>query len=180
MSSVPIYDLTIGVATKALSTLLAILKKAQEHPDAATFPSSRLHETMLPFTFQVQTVSNFSKKLVERLAARPADLPPIAAWADDETTMEQLVARVEKTLELLATVKPEHLEGACDKATEYRVSPAVTLHTPGRQYVMDFMIPNLFFHLSMAYAILRMKGVDLGKKDYLGPFVKEYFPKDAQ
>lgn len=178
MSTIPLYDATVGTCTKALTALLAILKIAQKHTDAASFPSASLYEDMKDFSFQIQTVSNFSKKLVERLATRPADQPAIESWPDEEKTMEELIARVEKTLALLATVKPEHLEGAADKNVTLAFGPKIRAEASGLNYVLDYMLPNLYFHLTTAYAILRMKGVPLGKADYLTPFVEKHFPKE--
>ncbi|GAB1317782.1 hypothetical protein MFIFM68171_07992 [Madurella fahalii] len=178
MSTIPFYDATIGTSTKSLKALLAILKIAKEHPDAASFPDARLYEDMKPFTFQVQTVSNFAKKLVERLAVRPADQPPLESWPDEEQTIDELIARVEKTLDLVATVKPEHLEGAANKRAQLPFGPELQAEMSGLDYVLNYMLPNLYFHLTTAYAILRMKGVPLGKADFLTPFVEKHFPKE--
>ena len=171
-NSIPVYDATVGVATHALQTLQALLKKAQAHPDAASFSSTRIAPDMLPFAFQVLTVSNNAKKIVERLAPTKADL---SVWEDNhESTLDELVARVEKTLALLATVEVKDVEL---KDQGIKFGPAYpNVPATGGQYVLGYVLPNLFFHLSMAYAILRMKGVELGKADYLGPFVKDFFP----
>jgi hypothetical protein len=161
--SLSLYDTTIGSSTKALTALLSLLKKAQEHPEAATIPETRIHEDMLPFKFQVLTVSNFAKKAVERLASRELE-----AWADEESTLEELIARVEKTLALLATVKPEDLQEK-EQAIHWGKQLLGTCSTS--QYALDYMLPNMYFHLTTAYDILRMKGLTIGKKDYIKPFV---------
>lgn len=170
MSTLPLYDSTIGVSTHAAEALRGILKKAQAHADAASFPQARLYEDMRPLTFQVQMVSNVAKKMVERLAGRQLD-----AWEDNEQqTMDELVARVDKTLALLATVKPDDVDGATAKSYDLQLSGLHATAT-AEQYVLGYALPNLFFHLSVAYAILRMKGVELGKRDYLAPFVQDVF-----
>ncbi|KAL2268785.1 hypothetical protein VTJ83DRAFT_3631 [Remersonia thermophila] len=172
MSAVPLYDATIVVAKQALETLRDLLVKAQAHPEAATLPQARLIDDMLPFTFQVQTVSNFAKKTVERLTGRDLDV-----WEDNETTLEQLAARVQKTLDLLDTVKPEDLvKGGAEETHELKFGPNLTSPATTHQYVLGYYIPNLFFHLSTAYGLLRSKGLDIGKKDYIKHFVSPFFP----
>ncbi|KAL2024874.1 hypothetical protein VTK56DRAFT_3573 [Thermocarpiscus australiensis] len=177
MSTLSLYDVAIGLSQNALQTLLHILKKAQRHPDAASFPETRLREDMRPLIFQVQVVTYIAMNAVERLANRDGKAP-VAVFAGDEKTMDELIARVEKALALLATAEPKDLEGAEDKTQEVHYGTEWTAPASTKQYVLGFEIPNLFFHLNMAYAILRMKGVDLGKGDYLHPFIKEICPKD--
>ncbi|KAK4132717.1 hypothetical protein BT67DRAFT_450864 [Trichocladium antarcticum] len=159
--TLPLYDATIGLSTQSLQALQGLLKKAQAHPEADSIAATRLAPDMLPFAFQVLTVSSFAKKTVERLA--PAKAAGLGAWEDNHnSSLAELAARVDKTLALLATVNfgPDH----------------VGVAAPGDRYVLGYAIPNMFFHLSMAYAILRTKGVELGKADYIGPFVKDFFP----
>jgi len=176
-STIPLYDATIGVSTHSLETLLDLLKKAQAHPEADTLAATRLYPDMLPFSSQVLIVSNFAKKNVERLTARTLDV-----WADDETTLEQLVARVEKTLDLLKTVKPEDLDGwsGSDRTTEIKIGPFDPVQATASQYVLGYSLPNLLFHLSIAYGLLRMKGLELGKADYLKHFVSDFFTLPGQ
>ncbi|KAK3305615.1 uncharacterized protein B0T15DRAFT_397365 [Chaetomium strumarium] len=171
MAAIPLYDITVGCALDANKTLLHIIKKAQAHPDAASFASARIYPDMLPFTFQVYTVTNFSKKMVERLTARGES---IGAWEDNEETLEQLVARVEKTIALLEGVKREEVE-----PKEQTISYGPKYHSvqaTTNQYVLGYALPNLLFHLSTAYDILRMKGVELGKGDFLKYYAKDIAP----
>jgi hypothetical protein len=172
MATIPLYDITVGCALDANKTLLHIIKKAQAHPDAASFPSARIYEDMLPFTFQVYTVTNFSKKMVERLTARGAS---IGTWEDNEQTLEELVARVEKTIALLESVKREEIESKEEQTISY--GPKYhAVQTTTNTYVLGYAIPNLMFHLTTAYDILRMKGVELGKADFLKYYAKEITP----
>ncbi|KAG7294038.1 hypothetical protein NEMBOFW57_004100 [Staphylotrichum longicolle] len=175
-STIPLYDATIGVSTNSLKTLLDLLKKAQAHPEADTLAATRLYPDMLPFSVQIIIVSNFAKKNVERLAGRQLDV-----WADDETTLEQLVARVEKTLDLLKTVKPEDLDGwSGDRTTEIKIGSFDPVKATASQYVLGYSLPNMFFHLSIAYGLLRMKGLELGKADLLKNFVSDFFTLPGQ
>ncbi|KAK4108420.1 hypothetical protein N656DRAFT_784178 [Canariomyces notabilis] len=178
MSTISYYDTAIDLNKKALKTLLVIMKRAQEHPDAASLPSIRLYEDMLPFSYQVRAVCYCSEMAVDRLAGQPGKpLPPKGRPDEDESekTMDELIAHVEEALALLDTVTHEELDGAADRTTE--VTGAVgTAYMTAKQYVLDYSIPNVMFHLNMAYAILRAKGVPLGKMDYLAEFVKEFFP----
>lgn len=169
MATVPLYDATIGMATHSLLTLLDLLHKAQAHPDAATLPQARLAPDMLPFTTQIQIVSDFSKKFVERLAGRKLEV-----WENNEETLEQLVARVEKTIALLKTVKREDVDNAA-KTQTVKMGPLDPVQATLEQYVFGYAQPNLLFHLSTAYLILRNKGFELGKADLLKHFVGDFF-----
>ncbi|KAK4148819.1 hypothetical protein C8A00DRAFT_38594 [Chaetomidium leptoderma] len=171
MSTIPLYDATIGLSNHSLLTLLDLLKKVQDHPDSESLLTGRLAPDMLPFPTQIIIVSNFAKKIVERLAGRTLDV-----WEDNETTLEQLVARVQKTLDLLKTVKREDLDGAADKTISLKIGPFDPVSTTTTQYVLGYMVPNMMFHLSVAYGILRMKGVELGKADLLKHFAGDFFP----
>ena len=166
MSEISIYDSTVVVLERSLNTLIHILKKASEHPDAASFPDARLHEDMKPLTFQVYTVANFSKKAVDRLTGAPVE-----EAEDTEQTLPELITKAEKALAVLKTVKPEQLQGKADAQIELAMGPRGTFHMTGRDYVLGWLLPNIFFHLQTTYAILRMKGVPLGKLDYLSSFM---------
>lgn len=177
MATIPLYDASIGVANHSLHTLRDLLQKAQAHPDAASMPSLRLAPDMHPLTAQVQYVSNFSKKMVERLAGRTVD-----AWEDNEETMEQLFARIDKTIDLLKTVKREDVDAIQGKTLPLKVGPYDGIVATVPQYVLGFALPNMMFHLSIAYGLLRMKGLEIGKADLLKNFMHDFFalpPKDS-
>jgi uncharacterized protein len=160
MSEITIYDISVGTYMKGLKVLIGILNKAALQPDADQLPSASLIEDMKPLSFQVQSVSNTVSASLKRLLK-----VEIQAWEDNETTMEQLIERAENTLTLLKNLDPKTLEGA-----ENNVCKVAGGELTGRQFILDYAMPNLFFHLQTAYAILRMKGVPLGKNDYLGPW----------
>lgn len=166
MAGLSVYDTNIVLLRRGMTTLANILKKAAEHPDAASFPDAKLCEDMLPLTFQVQTASNTAKKSVSRLTGEEAEV-----WEDNEKTLDELIARCEKTVALLKAVDPKKVEGKETATVELSLGPAGTKQLSGKDYVLTYAVPNFFFHLQTAYSILRMKGVPLGKRDYLGTFM---------
>jgi hypothetical protein len=176
MASISLYDTTIGVANHSLLTLLDLLDKVKAHPEADSLVSARLYPDMLPFSTQILIVCSFAKKMVERLAARELE-----AWSDDDITkLDQLVERVHKTLDLLKTVKKEDVDGREQKEQTIKMGPLDPVQATTAQYVLGYALPNLFFHLTTAYDILRMKGVQLGKADYLKHFVSPFMPAAKQ
>lgn len=166
MSSIQIYDVSVGLMIKGLTTLRHILQKATESPDAASFPDAKLFDDMRPLSFQIQVASNTAKKTVSRFTGVEGEV-----WEDNETTMPELIARVDKTLELLKGVDPKSLEGKESANVELSLGKWGTRELTGKDYSLGYGIPNFFFHVNTAYAILRMKGVPLGKGDYLTSFL---------
>jgi len=168
---ITLHSTSIDIFTKSLSTLKHILKKAQSHTtiDTASLPSARLHDDMLPLSFQIQMVSNFSKKFVERVIPAKGPFP---VWEDNETTIDELIARIDKTLELLERVKPEDLDGDEERIVELPMGKTQRITLEVKGYALGWVVPQVFFHVSIAYAILRSKGVPLGKKDFSSEFVE--------
>ena len=165
--SVSLFDVSIPVFTLHLNNLAAILDKAGSHAqgkqvDPKVLPATRLIADMLPLSAQVQIACDTAKGAAARLAG--VDVPK---HADTETTLDELKARVGKTLEFIRTIKPEQVAGA--EAREIVLSfPQTTLKFTGLTYVTHFALPNFFFHVTTAYALLRKNGVNLGKRDFLG------------
>ncbi|KAL2128149.1 hypothetical protein VTI74DRAFT_9609 [Chaetomium olivicolor] len=177
MATLPLYDVSIGMALNSMRSLRGILTKAQSHPDAASFATARLHPDMFDLGFQVQTASNFCKKVVERLTGRD----DLGVWADKDPrtpesahTFDELLARVDKTIALLETVQRDAVDAAGGKTHTVTFGP-VKADCNTAQYVLGYYLPNLMFHLTTAYDILRMKGVELGKADFVKPFVADFF-----
>ncbi|KAK2685291.1 hypothetical protein QWA68_015949 [Fusarium oxysporum] len=167
MSSLTLYDISVVLLQRGMSTLANILKKASEHTDAASFPAAKLYEDMLPLSSQVQRASNTAKSSISRLTGVEAD-----AWDDSEKTLDGLIARCEKTVSLLKGVDAKLIEGRETAKVELSLGSAGTRQFTGKEYILTYVVPNFFFHLQTAYAILRMKGVPLGKGDFLGPFME--------
>ncbi|KAI3392168.1 hypothetical protein diail_6116 [Diaporthe ilicicola] len=171
MAGIPFYDGYAPTFASMLDCLEAILTRAKTHAKDnnidvdAEYATARLYEDMRPLPFQVQTVSNIVKSYVEKVTG-----VNVGVWEDNETTFEQFFARINKSRELLNGVKPEDVNGKESQSIEVKAGPNV-YKTPLLAYVTTFALPNAFFHLQTAYAILRMKGVPLSKRDYLTAFM---------
>jgi uncharacterized protein len=162
-----LYDVTVPVFTLALTNLSKQIDKAIAYTetkklDGKALADARLIADMLPFTAQVQIASDNAKGAVARLAGIE---PP--KHEDNEKTLPELKARVAKTLDFIATVKKEQFSGAETRDVVLKF-PQLTLNFKGQDYVTKFALPNFYFHATMAYAILRKNGVELGKGDFLG------------
>jgi hypothetical protein len=166
--SVSLYDVSIPVFTLSLNNLVAILDKAASQAadkkvDPKVLAGARLIIDMLPLSSQVQIACDAAKGAAARLAG--IEVPK---HEDTETTLAELKARVAKTLDFIKTIKPEQLQGAETREVVIQF-PQGTLKFTGINYLTNFALPNFFFHVTTAYAILRKNGVDLGKRDFLGP-----------
>ncbi|MBL6852459.1 MAG: DUF1993 domain-containing protein [Alphaproteobacteria bacterium] len=162
-----IYDASVPVMTRALTNLSKILDKAVAQAKAEDKPLSslteaKLAEDMRPFTFQIQSASDAAKGCAARLAGIEAPSMP-----DTETTFPELHARLQKTIDFLNTVKPEQLKGAEDREIVLKF-PNGEFRFNGKDFLAGFSLPNFFFHVTTAYAILRHKGINIGKMDFLG------------
>lgn len=164
---ITLYDASIPVLERMLRNLSSILDKAAAHAaarkiDPAVFLSMRLFPDMFPLIRQVQTATDFAKAIASRLAGRE---PP--KWDDSEKTFEDLKLRIDKTLKLLSSVNRQDLEAS--ETREVTVSPGGRQLTfKGIDYLFQFSLPNFYFHLTVAYAILRHAGIELGKRDFIG------------
>ena len=164
---ISMYEASIPVFTHVLGNLAAILQKGQAHAqdrgiDPAVLVGARLAPDMFPLSRQVQIATD----VVKGFAARMTDAEP-PNWPDTESTFDELIARVGKAVDYLGTVEPSSLKGAWDKTISFAIR-GEPVSFQGRAYLQKFVMPNLFFHTSMTYAILRHNGVELGKRDFLG------------
>jgi len=166
--SISMYDVSIPIFTLSLNNLSAILDKADAHTEAKkvdpkVLPGTRLIADMLPLSAQIQIACDTAKGAAARLAG--VEVPK---HEDTEATIPELKARVAKTLEFIKTIKAEQLQGAETREIVMQF-PQNTLKFTGLNYLTNFVLPNFFFHMTIAYALLRKNGVDLGKRDFLGP-----------
>jgi hypothetical protein len=118
---------------------------------------------MLPFARQIQIATDHVKGCTARLAGME---PP--KWADDEKTLDELRARIKKAIDFAQSVPAAKLEGSDTRDITVPAGPNRTFTFPGEVFMKSFSLPNFFFHATMAYALLRQAGVELGKMDYLG------------
>jgi uncharacterized protein len=157
------YAITVPVFTRYLTNLDAILAKAEANATERkikpeVLPNARLSADMLPLSFQVQSVTDRIKFLLARLTGQT---PP--SWEDTETTIEQLRARVQKALAYVASFSEADLAGKDEGMVTVRDK-----QVPALEHALYNAIPQIFFHITAAYAILRHNGVPIGKGDFLG------------
>jgi hypothetical protein len=161
------YDASVPVLIRGLGNLSALLEKGLASAEArkidpAVLVSARLAPDMHPLKNQVQIASDSAKGAASRLAG--VDNP---SWPDTETTFPELQARIKQTIDYLQTFKPEQFEGSETK-TVTLPSPGGDMKFTGQEFLFGFVLPNFFFHVTTAHAILRHNGVPIGKMDYLG------------
>jgi uncharacterized protein len=165
--SLTMYSAFIPVAIRTLQNLSAILAKGAAHCEArkidpSAFLSARLYPDMFPLSRQVQIASDTVKGAAARLAG--IEIP---RFEDNETTFAELQARLDKTVAFLKTIQPAQIDGKED-ADILLSFPTRTFEFKGQAYLTGWVLPNLYFHTTTAYALLRHGGVELGKADYLG------------
>jgi uncharacterized protein len=159
-ASLPLLQNMLGNLSHILDKAQAFVDTKKCDPTALT--QFRLAPDMLPFTRQITIACDAAKFGVARLAG--VEAPSIA---DTETTLPELKARIAKTLEFLASVPAAKLDGTEDKDVTFPVGRDAKKTMKGEAYLMHWVLPNFFFHVNAAYAILRHNGVELGKTDYL-------------
>jgi hypothetical protein len=162
-----IYQASAPVLTRILANLSGILDKGEASAAARKIApevllQSRLYPNMFPLVRQVQIATDMSKGCVARLAG--AEVP---SYADTETTFEELRARLKKTIDFINSFKPERFEGAEDRTITFKTG-GQEQSLKGADYLLSFVLPNVHFHATTAYDILRHCGVELVKKDYTG------------
>ena len=165
--SLSMYQASVPRFVNALKNLSHILEKAQAHAEAKKIDplilaSSRLYPDMLPLTKQVQIASDTCKGLVSRLAG--VEIP---SYEDTEKTLVDLQARVTKTMAYVESFTPAQIDGTEDKDIVVKRGEKET-HYKGMQFLLGHAIPNVYFHITTTYNILRHNGVEIGKSDYLG------------
>ena len=165
--TISMYQVSIPRFVHMLNNLAAVLDRAQAYAeakkiDAATLPSARLYPDMLPLTSQVRIACDTAKRAAAMLAG--VDNP---AYEDNETTLPELKARVERTIGFLNTIRAAQVDGTENREIVVKVGGKDTPFK-GMQFLLARAIPNFYFHVTTAYDILRHNGLDVGKKDFLG------------
>jgi hypothetical protein len=166
--TISMYQASVPVFLQFLKGLSGVLDKAEAHCtakkiDPGVLTSTRLIVDMFPLTRQIQIATDFAKGVTARLAG--AEVP---TWEDNEKTLAELKARIAKTITFIEGFKPAQIDGSEARDIALKVGGnAVTFK--GQPYLLHFGMPNFFFHTAAAYSILRTNGVDLGKRDFMGP-----------
>ena len=164
------HEAGVRTINRALTTLVHVLEKGAAYAEAkkiepAVLVNARLYPDMFPLVKQVQIATDVAKIG----AARIAQVEP-PKYEDNEASFAQLIERVRKTIAYLETLRPEQFEGADARPVTFPVQMGKDSRTwPGSRYLLHRVVPNVFFHCTTAYNILRHNGVEIGKADFLGP-----------
>ena len=164
---ITLYDISIPVFIKHLNGLIGCMKKAQSQYaekkcDETSLVHYRFYPDMFSFAKQVQIATDHTRMFAAPLAG--VDLP---RYEDTEKSLGDLIARCEKTIAWLKTVKPEQLNGTEDKSVTVK-RPTGEVQMKGLELLLNRTLPNFMFHCTTAYDILRHNGVEIGKRDFMG------------
>jgi len=165
--SLSMYQASVPVFIRGLGNLSAILDKAATHAEAkkidpSVFINARLAPDMYPLSRQVQIASDVAKGCAARLAG--IEVP---SYEDSETTFPELQARIAKTMAFLQSVSPSQIDGSEQRPISLKLR-GKEVSFLGQPYLLSFVLPNFYFHLTTAYAILRHNGLEIGKQDFIG------------
>jgi uncharacterized protein len=166
--TISMHTVALPVINQMLGAMSLWLDKAQSHAEARRFDPNnfltlRLAPDMLPFPRQVQIACDNAKGCVARLAGME-----IPKFEDNEASLVELKARIAKTLDFVNSVPASAFEGSEMRPIEIPMRNADPLRFTGERYLLNFALPNIYFHVTTAYALLRQAGVEVGKGDYLG------------
>ena len=161
------YQSAIPTCIRTLINLADILEKGAAHAEARKIDptallTARLFPDMLPLTRQIQLATDSASGGIARLAGQE-----VPVTEHNETSFSALIARVKTTIKFLESIKPEQVDGTEDRTISWQ-SRSSTKSMQGHPYLLNHILPNVFFHVTTAYNILRHNGVELGKMDYLG------------
>ena len=165
--TISMYQASVPTFIRMLNNLAAILDKAAVHAetrkiDPVVLVNSRLYPDMFPLARQVQIATDNAKGCAARLAGQN---PP--KYEDNESTIPELLDRINKTVSFLGTFKPEQIDGSEQKPITLKFGTE-QVNFEGLPYLLNFVIPNFYFHVTTAYCILRHSGVEIGKMDFMG------------
>lgn len=161
------FEAAVPPLARSLRNLAAILAKASAHAEAkgidqAVLLQARLYPDMFPLVRQVQIATDVARRGLARLAGVES-----TAMEDNEASFDDLIGRIESTLASLAALSSDQIDGTETKPIELPIR-GETLHFSGQSFLLFFVLPNVYFHVTTAYDILRHNGVELGKRDFLG------------
>jgi uncharacterized protein len=165
--TISMYQAAIPPMVRALNNLAAILEKGEASAiarkiDPSVLINDRLYPDMLPLVKQVQIASDIARRGAARLAGVEAP-----SMEDSETSFPELIARLKTTVAYLETLTPAQIDGTESKAIVLPMGK-ITMNFEGLPYLVGFVLPNVYFHITTAYNILRHNGVEVGKQDFLG------------
>jgi hypothetical protein len=166
--SLSMHAASVPIFVRMLGNLLNWLDRAEAHAQAKKFDPAnylglRLAPDMLPFTRQIQIATDTAKGCVARLSGLE-----VPKWDDNEASFEELRARIRRTIDYVQSFAVEKIDGSEGREIVLPMRQGDPLRFTGEAYLKHWVLPNFFFHVTTAYALLRHAGVDLGKADYLG------------
>jgi hypothetical protein len=166
--AISMYQLTVPLFIHTLTSLVGILEKSAGFAEAkkldpSVLPNARLAPDMYALAKQVQTVSDTIKGAVAHLAG-----VAVPVWEDNEKTLAELIVRIQKTIDYVATFTAAQIDGSETKTIELKYGGGFEMTFTGLNFLQSMILPNMYFHVSTAYNILRHNGVELGKGDLLG------------
>ena len=166
--TISMYDISVGVFSARLKALASVLTAAEQNAgerkiDPQVFLTARLAPDMFALTRQVQVATDLAKNGAARLAGVE---PP--RYEDKETTIGELRARLANTVAFIKTLDTKKVDAAADREITFPLGPTNKGQMRGDDYLNHFVLPNVYFHLTAAYAILRHCGLEIGKQDFLG------------
>jgi len=160
-ASLPVFETGLNALSATLDKAMAYAEAKKI--DASVLLQSRLSPDMFALSRQVQIATDQAKNGSARLAGVEAP-----RHEDNETTIDQLKARIAKTVAYLKTLDPKQIDASADREITFPLGPTNKGHMKGDNYLNHFVLPNFYFHTTAAYAILRHCGVEIGKRDFLG------------
>jgi len=165
--SLTMHQATVATSTRALNSLAAILEKAAAYAqargiDPAVLLQTRLYPDMLPLSTQIFIANDIAGGGAARLAA-----VPVPVFEGKDKSLDELIAATRSTVGYLATLKPQQFEGSEDRTITWQTRTS-TKSMQGMPYLLSHVLPNVYFHVTTAYDILRQCGLEVGKQDYLG------------
>ena len=165
--TISMFQASVPVFIRALNNLAGILEKGAAHAnvrriDDTVLLNSRLFPDMFPLVRQIQIATDTARSGAARLAG--VEFP---VYEDNETTFAALAARIHNTVNYLETLQPAQIDGSEDKTVSWQ-SRSSTKSMQGQPYLFNHLLPNVYFHVTTAYNILRHNGIEVGKRDYLG------------
>lgn len=166
--SLTMHSASVPIFVRMLGNVLVWLEKAEAHALAKKFDPSnylglRLAPDMLPFTRQIQIATDTAKGCVARLAGLE-----VPKWEDQEASLDDLRTRVRKALDYVQSVPAAQIDGTEGREIVLPMRTGEPLRFTGEAYLRHWVLPNFFFHVTTAYALLRHAGVEVGKADFLG------------
>lgn len=174
MAPITAFDVSIDLNLRGLKTIKSLLAKASSN-NTSTTPTDKIND-IPSLAFHVQACTNLAEGGLTLLTRTEQTAP---AWtADETTTLDDLIAHVAKTIVQIETsgIKPADLEGVEDQTLPVTYGNGQTASWGGREYILGYNIPNFMFHLCAVYSTLKSQGVEVGKMNYLMPFMEGRAP----